>query len=148
MQLFKFSMLGVSTAGTLLAIFAWNDMDPKIRRLVRHILIMTYIASIPGAVDAFVYVYTNRAYIWWAFTTTLPTFVDKPPFGFVSWERQSDNAKGWIVLGMFMAMMVFPLLYDWSSSKNRSWSVFIVWLAGSSIALWMMYHGATLPPVR
>jgi hypothetical protein len=51
MQLLKLSLVAINLGGTVYTVHAWRDMDHRIRALAVAILIMTFVAAIPGFIE-------------------------------------------------------------------------------------------------
>lgn len=138
---FKFSLVAASLGGTVIAAFAWHDIDPKTRFLVRGILFMTFVAAIPGFIDAGKYIYAMLPYMPAMQKLFRPI---TPP------AQRSEEAKSIAIVGMVVMSVPLSLfLTEWWEKKVMPglWHRVIIILF-CLVGVVLVYIGATMPPVR
>jgi hypothetical protein len=63
MQLLKLSLVAINLGGTVYTVHAWRDMDARVRALAIAILVMTFVAAIPGFIEGVQYITTHLGHL-------------------------------------------------------------------------------------
>lgn len=118
MQLFKFGLVVVSMGGTVYTLSAWKEMSLFVRALAVVLLIMTFVAAIPGFMEGLSYLSGSR--ITFTFGSDVRTIILKTILlaalfagvwicfllGLVSLNEQD----GWVLM---IVCVFFALIFGW-----------------------------------